>query len=179
MNSYQKKFKDEINELVLAAIRLGELGYVTSHGGNLSYRVEQKVFLITPTKVVKRKMQFDDIVIIDDHGDVLFESPGRMPTGETPMHLALYRFRPDLNALVHAHPPVLTGFSMVDQDLLTRPLLPEPVLEVGPVLTVPYAEPVSPNSRNMPHSPMPGSCRIMVSLWEVVKVSSGLWTCWK
>jgi len=59
------------------------------------------------------------------------------------MHLHLYKLRPDLNALVHAHPPVLTGFSMVDQSILEESLLPEPILEVGPVVSVPYAEPVS------------------------------------
>ena len=59
------------------------------------------------------------------------------------MHLRLYEKRPDINALVHAHPPVLTGFSMTDCDVLSRPLLPEPIIEVGPVISVDYAEPIS------------------------------------
>ncbi len=143
MDAVQKKYEKEIEELVVASRRLGELGYVTSHGGNLSYKVESNVVLITPTKVVKRGMTFDDIVAVRPDGSVLFASPGRKPTGEIPMHLRLYEKRPDINALVHAHPPVLTGFSMTDCDVLSRPLLPEPTIEVGPVIPVDYAEPIS------------------------------------
>lgn len=143
MDPLQKKYEAPIHELVEASRRLGELGYVTSHGGNLSYKVDGETVLITPTKVVKRKMTFADIVIVGANGDVRHAAAGRKPTGETPMHLHLYRLRPDLTGLVHAHPPVLTGFSMVDSDLLEKPLLPEPVIEVGPVVTVPYAEPIS------------------------------------
>lgn len=143
MDAVQKKYREQIEDLVDASCRLGELGYVTSHGGNLSYKVESNVVLITPTKVVKRGMTFDDIVVVKSDGSVLFASPSRKPTGETPMHLRLYEKRPDINALVHAHPPVLTGFSMTDCDVLNRPLLPEPTIEVGPVISVDYAEPIS------------------------------------
>jgi L-fuculose-phosphate aldolase len=59
------------------------------------------------------------------------------------MHTHIYRLRPDLKSLIHAHPPVLTGFSLTDSDILARPILPEPVLELGPILAVPYAEVVS------------------------------------
>jgi len=143
MDALQKRYEDQINELVESARRLGDLGYVTSHGGNLSYKVDAETVLITPTKVVKRKMTFADIVIVGGTGEVRYAGAGRKPTGETPMHLHLYRLRPDLTGLVHAHPPVLTGFSMVDCHLLEKPLLPEPVIEVGPVVSVPYAEPIS------------------------------------
>jgi ribulose-5-phosphate 4-epimerase/fuculose-1-phosphate aldolase len=65
MHELQKRFEVEINEIVEASIRLGELGYATSHGGNICYRVDNNVFLITPTKVAKRKIRFKDIVIIN------------------------------------------------------------------------------------------------------------------
>ncbi len=143
MKDLQKKYRAQIEELTEAARRLGALGYVASHGGNLSYKVNDDVILITPTKVVKRKMTFDDIVAVRADGSTLAVTPGRKPTGETPVHARLYRQRPDINALVHAHPPVLTGLSMTGSDILARPILPEVIIEVGPILMVNYAEPIS------------------------------------
>lgn len=143
MHKLQKKYSVEITEITEAAVRLGEMGYVTSHGGNLSYRVDENVVLITPTKILKRKLTFEDIVIIDFEGNVLYASDKRKPTGESPFHLRIMKNRPDVNAVIHAHPPVLTGFSIGNPEILTRPHLPEPVMEVGPVLPVEYAEPLS------------------------------------
>lgn len=143
MDDIQKRYEKEINELVQASVWLGEIGYVSSHGGNLSYRVEEDVVLITPTKVPKRKLTFDDMVIINFDGKILFSGNGRSPTGETPIHLNIFRKRPDIKGLVHAHPPVLTGFSLLDDEMLSRPLLPEPIIELGPVTYVNYEEPLS------------------------------------
>jgi L-fuculose-phosphate aldolase len=143
MNELQKKYESQIEELAETSRRLGELGFVTSHGGNLSYKVDDDVILITPTKVLKRKIRFEDIIIITNEGKELYSAADRKKTGETPMHVHLYKIRPDINALVHAHPPVLTGFSMTDCNILARPLLPEPIIELGPILPVNYAEPIS------------------------------------
>lgn len=143
MNKLQKQYEEEINEIVETTRRLGEIGYVTSHGGNLSYKISSEHILITPTKVVKRKMTFNDIVIIDMEGNTIFSHNGHKPTGETPMHTSIYKLRPDLNGLVHAHPPYLTGFSMTDSSILEKALLPEPIIEVGPIISIPYAEPIS------------------------------------
>jgi L-fuculose-phosphate aldolase len=138
------RFKTEINELAAASRRLGEQRFVCSHGGNLSWRVADNLVLITPTKVTKRTLQPADICAVDLTGAVVFAGPGRRPTGETPMHLRFYEKRPDVRSVVHAHPPILTGFALSGRgDLLRQPLLPEPVLEAGPVLTIRYAEPIS------------------------------------
>lgn len=143
MHELQIRYRQEIEELVESTRRTGELGYVASHGGNLSYKVDSNIVLITPTKVVKRKMTFDDIVMVDLRGTVLFAAPGRKPTGETPMHIRIFQKRPDLSGLVHAHPPVLTGFAIAGTDMLSQPFLPEPTIEVGPILSIDYAEPIS------------------------------------
>jgi L-fuculose-phosphate aldolase len=143
MHKLQQKYEQQINELVKASVHLGDIGYVTSHGGNLSLRVDENVVLITPTKVPKRELTFDDIVIINFEGEILFSDNGRKPTGETPIHLNILSKRPDVKGLVHAHPPVLTGFSLLDAELLSRPLLPEPIIELGPVIYVAYEEPLS------------------------------------
>lgn len=143
MHELQCKYRAEIQELADVSAKLGRLGYVASHGGNLSSKMDDRTILITPTKVPKEEMVFDDIVAVDAEGNVLFAADSRKPTGETPMHTHIYRLRPDLKSLIHAHPPVLTGFSLTDSRILARPILPEPVLELGPILSIPYAEVVS------------------------------------
>ena len=94
-------------------------------------------------------MTFDDIVIADLDGNTVYSGNGHKPTGETPMHTKIYKLRPDINALVHAHPPYLTGFSMTDSRILESPLLPEPVIEAGPIVSIPYAEPISNDLANL------------------------------
>lgn len=143
MAEIKERFAAEIKEIAAASRRLGELGYCTSHGGNLSYRVAPEVVLITPTKVEKRRIQADDICAVDPEGKTLHARPGRKPTGETPMHLHLLNRRPDANALLHAHPPVMTGFACSRPELLRLPVLPEPTIELGPAVLVDYAEPLT------------------------------------
>lgn len=143
MTPFQTQYLDDINNLVLASNRLAQLGYVTSHGGNLSVRVSDDVVMITPTKVAKRDIAFDDICFVSMDGATLFASEGVRPTSESPFHLRVFSRRPDLRSIVHAHPPVLTGFAIAGGDLLCRPFLPEPVIEIGPMVMVPYAQPGS------------------------------------
>lgn len=143
MNDFQKKYAAQIEELVAAANRLAELGFVTSQGGNLSLRADENVILITPTKVAKAEVAFDDICAIDMEGKVIHTSNGRKPTGEWPFHLRIMQKRPDVKGIIHAHPPILTGFAITGSDLMQRAYLPEPVIEVGPMIMVPYALPLS------------------------------------
>lgn len=139
----RKYYKSQIEELVEACHRCAELGYVTSSGGNLSYRVAENLILITPTKTPKRFMQFEDICAIDNDGNTVFSPEGKKPTGETPFHARIMRLRPDIKAIVHSHPPFLTGFACTKSNVLSKPILPEPALEVGPMLNVEYATPLS------------------------------------
>lgn len=143
MHEFQQKYQSQIDELRRAANRLGELGFVTSQGGNLSLRADDNVVLITPTKVPKITITFDDICAVDMDGNVLFASPGRKPTGEWPFHVRIMNKRKDVKGIIHAHPPILTGFAIAGGDLMQKPFLPEPVIEVGPMMLVPYAEPLS------------------------------------
>lgn len=143
MHAYQEKYKDQITSLVAACHRCAELNYVTSSGGNLCVRVGENELLITPTKTLKRTMRFEDICVIALDGSILFAPEGKKPTGEWPFHTRIMRARPDVKAIVHAHPPVLTGFAIANTNLLTKAFLPEPIIEVGPILTVPYETPLS------------------------------------
>lgn len=143
MKDIQARFEKEIKEMVFACHRCAELGFVQSQGGNLSQRVEGGLVLITPTKMNKADIQFNDICIVTEDGKTVYAPEGGKPTGELPFHLRIMSKRPDIRAIVHAHPPVLTGFAINGGDWLQKPYLPEPVLEVGPMVMVPYAEPLS------------------------------------
>jgi L-fuculose-phosphate aldolase len=139
----QERYAKEITAMVQACKIVAEKNFVTSHGGNLSCRVAPGTFLITPTKVPKGNIEFEDICIINDSGQALHASAGRRPTGEWPFHLGIFARRQDLGSLVHAHPPAITAMAIARCNLLERPILPEPVLEVGPVLPVQYEQPLS------------------------------------
>jgi L-fuculose-phosphate aldolase len=143
MHDLQQQYQVEIEEMVAACHRLAAQRFVTSHGGNLSCRVATDVILITPTKHNKGDLRPEDIVFINMQGSVLHANEGLRPTGEVPLHLAMFRERADVRTLVHAHPPAITGLAIAHSPLLARPLLPEPIQEIGPVLPVPYAEPLS------------------------------------
>ena len=87
MNELQKRFEKEINEVVEVCRHAGELGFGASSGGNVSYKVDEDLVLITPTGIVKRKIGFDDICIVNAEGQPVYIPEGRKPTGEMFMHL--------------------------------------------------------------------------------------------
>lgn len=143
MHPLQSQYAPQVQELVQAATRVAALGYVTSHGGNLSMRVAEDIVIITPTKVPKRDITPEAVCFVNMRGETLFASEGFKATSESPFHLRVFQKRPDLKGIVHAHPPILTGFAIAGGDLLCKPFLPEPVIEVGPMVMVPYAQPGS------------------------------------
>ena len=143
MNALQEKYKKEIEELVTACHRCAELNYVTSSGGNLSIRLDKNTLLITPTKTLKRTMRFEDICVIDLDGNILYAAEGKKPTGEWPFHIRIMKKRPDIKAIAHTHPPILTGFAIANNGMMEKPFLPEPIIEVGPILMVSYETPLS------------------------------------
>jgi L-fuculose-phosphate aldolase len=139
---YVEKYKSEVNEFLSVCRMLGERVYVTSHGGNLSWRLGDDLLLITPTRLYKGNIEPEDLVFIDLSGKKLEGS--RNPSGETPMYLTFFKERPDINAVIHCHPPYTNAFAVsAGTNWLMRPVFPETVVEVGPVPLVPYAEPLT------------------------------------
>ena len=143
MHTLQRKFRKQINELVMASVRLAELGFATSRGGNLSYRPEPDVVLITPTGFSKKEIRQQDILIMRLDGTILFSRPGVEPSSETPTHLRIMRMRRDVKGIIHAHPPILTGFALAGNEILSRPIHPELIIEIGPLISLKYTEPTS------------------------------------
>lgn len=143
MHPLQRKYKSEIEELVSVCHDMARDRHVTSHGGNVSWRVSENEILITPTKVAKGRMQFDHITVVAPDRAVLFASPGVKPTGEIYTHLMIYGKRPDAKSVIHSHSPWLTALALSKPELMQKAFLPEPAIEVGPMAVAEYATPIS------------------------------------
>ena len=121
------------------ARRLHARGWVANHDGNASIRLGPGRFLATPTAVSKADVDADSLLIVDDGGSRI--SGHNRPFSEIGLHLTVYRNRPDVNAVIHAHPPTATGFAASGMSL-AQPLIAEAVVSLGPgVPTVGYAPP--------------------------------------
>ena len=117
-----------------AVCRVGKLlydrGYVAANDGNISVKVAENRLLITPSGVSKGRMTPEMLLVTDMDGTVI--EGDRHPSSEGKMHLEVYRGRPDVNAVVHAHPPVATAFAVCRRGLET-PYLSELVAGLGQV----------------------------------------------
>lgn len=127
--------------IVRACRRLDARGLVAGPDGNVSVRVGAGRLLVTPAGWTKADVEPDALVEVDLSGTV--RGGGGRPSSELGMHLAAYAARPDVNAVVHAHPPAATGFAVAGGDFMA-PVLPEIILLVGRVPLVPYATPGTP-----------------------------------
>jgi L-fuculose-phosphate aldolase len=116
--------------------RLYKLGFMPGTSGNLSVRLDSKFILATPTGMSKSLVRKEDMVIIDVEGRQY--SGSRKVTSEIGMHLAIYNLRPDIHAVVHAHPPIATGFACAGR-ALDEPLCSEAVMTLGAVPLARYA----------------------------------------
>lgn len=123
-------------ELVSFGKMLHAQGFVAATDGNLSVRMDSSRVLVTPTGFSKGMMHPEDMVIVDLHGKKL--SGLYNPSSEIAMHLTIYRMRPDVGAIVHAHPCTATGFASAGI-ALDEPLCSEVVITLGAVPLAPYA----------------------------------------
>ncbi|OIK13247.1 aldolase [Bacillus sp. MUM 116] len=137
------KFKKQICEF---GKRVYEKGFVAANDGNISIRVGQNEFLITPTGVSKGFMTPEMIVKVDGQGNVL--EGDYKPTSEMKMHLLVYRERPDIRAVVHVHPPYATAFAIAGIPL-DQAIMPESVVYLG---TIPIAEYGTPSTEEIPQA---------------------------
>jgi L-fuculose-phosphate aldolase len=131
-------------DIVEAGRRLYARSFIASNDGNISARLDDKRLIATPKSVSKGFMTPDMMVIVDYDGNKI--AGDRDPSTEMPMHLEIYRNRPDVNAVVHAHPPVATGFAVAGIPL-TRAVLAEVITTLG---SIPIAEYGTPSTRELP-----------------------------
>jgi L-fuculose-phosphate aldolase len=137
-----KLYKPEVRAFVQVCRRLARNMYVTGSGGNLAWKLDDDLLLITPTQMHKGDIRPRDVVFINLAGDVV--EGKRRPTGEMPMYLKFFTERPDIVSVLHCHPPHVCAMAITTgKNWLMRPLYPETTTEVGPVPVVPYAEPLT------------------------------------
>ena len=126
--------------------RIYDRRMVASNDGNISVRISENEYLCTPTGVSKGFMTPEYICKIDGEGNVLEANEGFRPSSEIKMHLRVYAKRPDVKAVVHAHPIFATSFAIAGVPL-TQPIMPEAVIALG---EVPIAEYGTPSTEEIP-----------------------------
>ncbi|HEY7448303.1 MAG TPA: class II aldolase/adducin family protein [Vicinamibacterales bacterium] len=131
-------------DIVEIGRRLHERSYVASNDGNISVRFGDDLLLTTPKGVSKGFMSPDMMVVTDLSGRKI--RGHRDPSSELLMHLEVYRSRPDARAVVHAHPPVATGFAVAGIPL-DRAVLAEVITTLG---SIPIADYGTPSTQELP-----------------------------
>lgn len=130
---------NEINhfrkEIAYFMRRLYKRGLTTTSGGNISMKLSNGMVLITASQTDKGRMKAADVGMTDMHGRNL--STSQKLSMETGMHLAVYKARPDVCAIVHAHPPVATSFAVAHKSINTA-LMGESRAVLGDIAVAPY-----------------------------------------
>src|SRR5436305_9357453 len=131
-------------DIVEIGRRMYARGYTASNDGNISVRVGDDRLLMTPKSVCKGFMTPDMMCVTDLAGRKI--QGDRDPSSEMLMHLEVYRQRPDVTAVVHAHPPIATGFAVAGIPL-DRPVLAEVLTTLG---SIPIADYATPSTKELP-----------------------------
>jgi L-fuculose-phosphate aldolase len=158
-------------EIVRAGKMLHERGFIAACDGNISVRLDKKRVLVTPTAMSKGMMTSADLVIVDMNGRKL--KGRRAVTSEIGMHLLIYRMRPDINAIVHAHPRTATGFAAAGL-ALDQPLVCEVVIGLGQIPLAPYGTPGTPELAKTLEPLIPDYDAILMANHGVVTYGSDL-----
>ncbi len=126
--------------------RIYNKGMVAANDGNISVKISENEFLCTPTGVSKGFMTPEFICKVDKNGNVIQANKGFKPSSEIKMHMRVYKERPDVQSVVHAHPLYATSFAIAGIPL-TEPIMPEAVIALG---CVPIAEYGTPSTEEIP-----------------------------
>ncbi len=120
--------------------RIYDRNMVAANDGNISVKLNDNEFLCTPTGVSKGFMTPEYICKVDAEGKVIQANKGFRPSSEIKMHMRVYKKRPDVGSVVHAHPTFATAFAIAGIPL-TQPIMPEAVIALGCVPIAPYGTP--------------------------------------
>lgn len=135
------KIESEIRQDVVECCRrVHERGFVAANDGNLSVRLSSDRILCTPTGRSKGSLRVEELVIVDSEGKSLGD---KRPSSEIGMHVAIYNVRPDIFAVVHAHPVHATAFATAGLSL-EKCVAPEIITTLGSIPLAPYAAPSLP-----------------------------------
>ena len=146
MNVSEFKIKEQICDI---GRRLYAKGFAAANDGNITYRLNDKEILCTPTMVSKGFLKPEDICKVDYEGKQLAGT--RRRTSEVLLHLAVYKHRPDIHAVVHCHPPHATAFAVAHEPI-PKCVLPEVEVFLG---EVPIAKYATPGDQRLPNTIIP------------------------
>jgi L-fuculose-phosphate aldolase len=138
MSKTERELREDIVEIGRLVY---QKGWVAANDGNITIRMGRDRILATPTGVSKGMMKPDDLIVVDMKGDKIEGRKER--TSEILMHITIYEMRPDIFSVVHAHPPVATGFAAAGRPL-NLALLPEVIIGLGCVPLADYGLPGTP-----------------------------------
>lgn len=127
-------------QICLMGKRMYDSGFVAANDGNISVKINETEILTTPTGVSKGFMTPEMLVKVDREGNVVRADGIWRPSSELKMHLRVYKERPDIWAVVHAHPPYATTFAVAHIPL-NKPLIAEAVVSLGCVPVAQYGTP--------------------------------------
>ena len=134
--------KELEDQLVHYSHQMHRMGWVANHDGNLSVRLAEDRFLITPTALSKATITRNQLIVVNGQAKVL--SGRYKPFSELALHLYVYRNRQDVRVVMHSHAPYATGLAVSGQEVLPT-MLPEAVVSLGArIPLVPYAAPKTP-----------------------------------
>ena len=92
--------------------RTWQLGWVAANDGNVTVKIEDDLFMATPTGISKSFITPEMLVLVNSRGELVSGNPGYRPSSEIKMHMRCYQERSDVGAVLHAHPPTATGFAV-------------------------------------------------------------------
>ncbi|MFN8562589.1 MAG: class II aldolase/adducin family protein [Anaerolineae bacterium] len=156
-----------------------QYNYIDGTSGNISARLDDDHILCTPSGLAKGRMVRDQLIVVNMDGkkvgEPTYANADLHPTSEILMHLECYRQRPDVNGVVHAHPPTAVALTAAGISL-ERPLLAEVVIMLGLVPTAPYATPCGTEDRDSIRELIADHDAVMLSHHGSLTVGADLWT---
>ena len=120
--------------------KMWQLGWVAANDGNVSVKLEDGTFLAPPTGSSKSFITPEKIVHIDKDANIIEANGDYRPSSEIKMHLRCYKEREDVGAVLHAHPPVATGYAVANVPLDEYSMI-ETVIAIGSIPVTPYGTP--------------------------------------
>ena len=137
MDNKEMRLREQICDV---CHKMWQLGWGAANDGNVSAKLEDGTFLATPTGMSKSFITPEKLVHIDKTGKILDALEGYRPSSEIKMHLRCYEEREDVGAVLHAHPPVATGFAVANIPLDDYSMI-ETVIALGSIPVTPYGTP--------------------------------------
>ena len=133
--------KQEIKELICDVChKMWQLGWVAANDGNISVKMEDGTFWITPSGISKSFITPEKLIRVNEAMEKLEGVEGLVPSSEIKMHMRCYQEREDVGAVVHAHPPTATGYAVANKPLDEYSMI-ETVIAIGSIPVTPFGTP--------------------------------------